>query len=183
MTSTNFILLAAITAGTSLSTAAFCQNSTPTSPPPCSGDEFRQLDFWVGDWNAEWDNPDGSIGHGVNHITRDEFGDCVIYERFNGNGLVGMSVSTYFAPLGIWRQTWVDDQGGYFALIGGPAGEDDPFDFVLTNTRLSENAPFLRMIWQDVTEDSFTWRWQGRATREDEWADRWVIRYTRMDEE
>lgn len=177
-----FTILAAIAAGTSLSAAAYSQSTTPAPPAPCSSEEYRQLDFWVGHWHAEWDNPDGTTGHGENHITRDEFGDCVIYERFSGAGLNGMSVSTYFAPLGLWRQTWVDDQGSYFALTGGPGGEADPFEFALTNSRLSDNAPHLRMIWQDVTEDSFTWRWQGRVSEEEAWSDRWVIRYTRMEE-
>jgi hypothetical protein len=181
MTLNNLVILATLVAGTSLSAAAHSQSNTPTPPAPCSSEEFRQLDFWVGDWHAEWDNGDGTTGHGENHITRDEFGDCVIYERFSGAGLNGMSVSTYFAPLGLWRQAWVDDQGGFFSLSGGPDTSGE-FDFVLTNTRLAETAPHRRMVWQDVTEDEFTWRWQGRATDDEDWGDLWVIHYSRMDE-
>lgn len=173
--------LVAVAAGASLSTGAFAQSNTAPQQPPCSGEEYRQLDFWVGDWHAEWDNGDGTIGTGENRITRDEYGDCVIYERFSG-GFEGMSVSTYHAPVGAWRQSWVDNTGGYFALVGGPGGEHDDYHFGLENTRLSEDAPYLRMIWQDVTGDSFTWRWQGRTSADEAWVDRWVIRYTRMEE-
>jgi hypothetical protein len=33
------------------------------------------------------------------------------------------------------------------------------------------------MIFQDVKPDSFTWRWQRRATANEAWADSWVIIY------
>jgi hypothetical protein len=183
----NLRILAALAVGTSLSPAVSAQSNTAPQVPPCSGEESRQLDFWVGDWHAEWDNPDGSIGRGENRVSRDEYGDCVIYERFiaydfPGVGRIhGMSISNYFAATSNWRQTWVDDQGGYFALSGGPV-EDEDHVFELINKRPTDAFPHLRMIWQDVTGDAFTWRWQGRASIDEDWADRWVIRYTRMAE-
>lgn len=162
------------------------QTQTATSqtqpPAPCSGEEYRQLDFWVGEWKASWTNPNGSEGSGKNIITKNEYGDCVIYERFSMPGFNGMSVSTYHAPLGKWRQSWVDDQGGYFALTGGLSDEEG-IHFGLENTRLSETAPYLRMIWQDVTEESFTWRWQRKADEASDWTDQWVINYSRMKSE
>jgi ABC-type transport system substrate-binding protein len=179
--------LVAIAAGASLSTGASAQSNTAPQQPPCSGEEYRQLDFWVGNWHAEWDNADGTIGTGENRITRGEYGDCVIYERFiaydfPGAGRIhGMSISNYLAATDNWRQTWVDDQGGYFSLTGGPVEGEDHI-FALHNERFTEAYPHLRMIWEDVTEDAFTWRWQGRASEDEDWADRWVIRYTRMAE-
>ncbi|MEO1188954.1 MAG: hypothetical protein AAFW60_07770 [Pseudomonadota bacterium] len=146
---------------------------------PCQDETFRQLDFWVGEWDATWENPDGSIGKGTNSITKDEYGDCVIIERFSGPGLNGLSVSTFHAPLGQWRQTWVDDQGGYFALVGGPSSEEDT-EFALELTRMSDTAPYLRMIWQNVSDQSFVWRWQGKASEDADWQDSWVINYQRQ---
>jgi hypothetical protein len=150
---------------------------------PCSTPEYRQLDFWVGDWDLKWDAIEGSVpaGAGKNIITKSEFGTCVIQENFSSpafGGVKGMSVSTYFAPAAKWRQTWVDNGGGYFALVGGPV-EGKSYSFELVNSRLSETEPHLRMIWEDVTEDSLTWRWQNRASETDNWKDGWVIKYTR----
>jgi hypothetical protein len=147
-------------------------------PPPCSTPEYRQLDFWVGVWDVRWDaSPGIAAGGGTNTISR-EYGGCVIQEQFDGGpttgGMLGHSVSVYHAPVGLWRQTWVDNQGGYFALTGGPEGDR----FILTNTRLSDRAPHLRMLWEDITPNSLTWRWQG-STDGATWADRWVIHYTR----
>lgn len=162
------------------------KSATPEStastqaPQPCSTAEYRELDFWVGEWIAEWKNPDGTSGTGRNSITKDEYGQCVIFERFRADdgSLKGMSVSTYFKPAGEWRQTWMDDQGGYFDLYGGPSTEPRQ-RFQLETYRRRPMAPHLRMVWEDVERDRFTWRWQGRKSAEEPWTDRWVITYRR----
>ena len=150
-----------------------------TAPPanPCTGPEHRTLDFWVGDWIAQ--DEKGKV-LGINRITRDEYGDCVITEHFRASdgSLIGHSVSMYRPGLAQWRQTWVDNQNGYFDLIGGPVSGTDHI-FVLENKRAKENQPFQRMIWQEVKPDSFTWRWQKRDKADQPWADSWVILYTR----
>jgi hypothetical protein len=145
--------------------------------PACAGPEYRSLDFWVGDWIAE-----DQQGHriGTNHITRDEYGNCVITEHFrmDDGTLTGHSVSLYRPGLKQWHQTWVDDQGGYFDLIGGPVtGSDTVFYF--ENKRVADSQPYQRMIWQDIKPDGFTWRWQRRVKPEEPWADSWVINYRR----
>lgn len=147
--------------------------------PPCAAQEFRQMDFWVGTWDVSWDAVQGiPAGSGTNAITR-EYNDCVIQEQFDGGastgGLIGHSVSTYSAPAQTWRQTWVDNQGGYFALTGGQVGDD----FILTSYRINTDTPLQRMVFTDITENSLTWRWQSTPDAGATWNDRWVIRYTR----
>ncbi len=153
---------------------------TPPAQAPCSGPEHRQLDFWVGEWIATWTKPDGSEGRGRNRVTRDEYGSCVIIERFSADdgSLKGVSISTYFTPAREWRQTWMDDRGGYFDLAGGPV-QDQPHSFMLETHRRTASAPFQRMIWEEVTPDGFTWRWQGKPSADAQWRDSWVIRYRR----
>lgn len=171
-------------ASASLSPFSRAQESQEPTTPPCADDAHRQLDFWVGEWELSWDNGDGTTGTGSNTITRDEYGDCVIYERFRSDAFIGMSVSTYFAPAGVWRQTWVDDTGGYFALTGGPSHEDG-VHFELRNTRLNETELHLRMVWEDVSPSRLVWRWQSLPPDAnpdtDEWQDRWVINYNRVE--
>jgi len=143
----------------------------------CVSAEYRTLDFWVGDWIAQ-DEQGQPIG--TNRITRDEYGQCVISEHFrmNDGSMVGHSVSTYRPGLKQWRQNWVDDQGGYFDLVGGPVTAADHI-FVFENNRVTDAQPYLRMIWQDVKPDSFIWRWQKRAKPDEAWTDSWVIHYRR----
>ena len=111
--------VAAALAGMLLGSPAGAQQA---SPPPCEGPEYRTLDFWVGDWIA-YDSQGKRIG--TNRITRDEYGACVITEHFKADdgSLKGHSVSMYRPGLKQWRQNWVDDQGGYFDLIGGPVSD------------------------------------------------------------
>ena len=170
--------IAAVAMGAILAAPSATAQYNP-APPPCAGPEFRALDFWVGDWVAEWEL-NGEKGTGTNHITRDEYGACVITERFriDDGSFKGFSVSTYRPGLKQWRQTWMDDQGGYFDFFGGPvAGSDHAF--MLENKRMVETQPHQRMIFQDVKPDSFTWRWQKRANANEPWTDSWVIRYRR----
>lgn len=151
----------------------------PSASPPCSAPENRSLDFWVGDWIAEW-NQGAQKGTGTNRITRDEYGACVITEHFHSDDgtLNGHSVSTYRPGIKQWRQNWVDDQGGYFDLVGNPVSGGD-HSFFFETKRISEKQPYQRMIFQDVKPDSFTWRWQHRAVSDQAWTDDWVIHYRR----
>ena len=154
------------------------------SAPPCSTPEYRQLDFWVGDWELEFTKPDGTIGKASNRITRDEYGDCVISEHFvlpggaAGRDYVGGSYSIYDNQTKSWRQLWVDNGGSMFDLRGGPiTGQPHVFEFVNIEPR-GPNQATMRMIWQDVTQNTLTWRWQSQG-QDGSWTDRWVLRYKR----
>ena len=168
-----------------VSAAATAQAQNAPATPPCSGPEFRQLDFWVGDWDLEFTNQDGSVGKASNRITKDEFGACAISEHFvqpggaaDGSDFIGGSYSTYDAQTKSWRQMWVDNAGGLFDLRGGPvSGQKHTFELTNIEPR-GPNKATLRMIWEDVTPGSLTWRWQSR-NQDGTWADRWVLRYKR----
>lgn len=167
-------LLAAVMTGG----VAMAQDETP--PPPCSSDEYRQLDFWVGHWDAMWLDAEGNELHGTNNITR-ELDGCMIFEQFDGNPggpLLGRSMSMYVGRLGVWKQVWMDNSGAYLPFTGGPEGDR----FVLVMDRPTEQAPHLRMVWENISEDSFDWRWQASQDAGETWADQWHIMYTRMEE-
>jgi hypothetical protein len=158
--------------------AVLTSSAAPAQQPsaqPCHGPEFRTLDFWVGDWIAY--QSDGKR-IGTNRITRDEYGDCVITEHFKADdgSLIGHSVSMYRPGLKQWRQNWVDNQGGYFDLAGGPV-TGETYVFQLENKRVNDTQPYQRMIWQDIKPDGFTWRWQKRDKPGAKWEDSWVILY------
>lgn len=160
-----------------LSSTAHAQTTPPAAP--CTAPEFRQMDFWLGEWEVRWDAAPGvPAGNGTNTITR-AYGGCVIQEAFDGGAasgnLIGHSVSTYHAAIGKWRQSWVDNQGGYFAFVGGQEGER----FVLVTSRIADNAPVQRMVFEDISANALTWRWQMTPDGGTTWTDQWVIHYTR----
>ena len=161
-----------------LQTAAAPPAPPPT--PPCAAPEYRQMDFWVGEWDLTFDAGSGKTATATNRITRDEYGACFVTEHFHQPdiGYIGTSHSTYDKLAGKWVQTWVDNQGAYITLAGGPV-EGQPHRFELRTVEpRGANRKHFRMIWQDVTPDSLTWRWQQQQD-DGSYADNWVLNYKR----
>jgi hypothetical protein len=146
----------------------------------CETPEADGLDFWVGTWDLAWASASGEA-RGTNVVTR-ELGDCVVHERFEAEtGFAGESVSVY-TPSG-WRQTWVDNSGGYLLFEGathpdGTVSEMRSAPFM----NVSGEPQINRMVWEDVTADALTWRWQASTDGGATWTDTWVIQYTRRAE-
>jgi len=132
-----------------------------------------ELDFWLGSWHARWEG-----GEGTNTITR-EFDCKVVVERFEGRPsleLTGYSVSVFDAEADLWRQTWVDDNGSYFALTGGNVGDT----FVLQMSTVRGGVPIeLRMVFCEIEADSFRWLWERSKDGGVTWDPAWEIAYTR----
>lgn len=99
--------------------AAYQQSSAaaPAKPPKCATPEYRQLDFWVGDWDAfDADEPNTPIAR--THVTPMVDGCALreIYEQVDG--LHGESFSAYEGGSGQWRHSWVSNRGGVMVLDG-----------------------------------------------------------------
>ncbi len=136
-----------------------------------------ELDFWLGDWDCAWEG-----GHGTNRLSR-ILGDRVILEEFeaapdpDGTGaLQGRSWSVFDVERRLWRQTWVDDQGSYFDLVGDSA--DGCFAFVRAVPERGPDAR-QRMVFRDVTGDRFRWTWEFSPDGGATWTTRWEIGYRR----
>ena len=135
-----------------------------------------ELDFWLGDWGLTWKG-----GNGTNRLTR-KLGDHVIHEQFqeapssSQTALLGESWSVFDPKRRLWRQTWVDDQGGYLDLIGERA--DESFAFCRSAPELGPNAR-QRMVFRDVGPDAFRWTWESSLDDGATWAVRWEIAYRR----
>ncbi|MEE9226505.1 MAG: DUF1579 family protein [Acidobacteriota bacterium] len=146
----------------------------PDPPPPCSRPEAGQFDFWVGDWDLEW----GEGKTGTNSIHK-VMGGCVITEEFDGSPsskLRGMSVSSYDPIKKKWKQTWVDNQGGYLDFVG----EYRDGKMVLQRNATFEGKPILqRMVWYAITENGLKWNWERSRDGGKSWETLWKIAYTR----
>jgi hypothetical protein len=98
--------------------------ATPSLPPipamkaapPCmSGEVYRQLDFWAGDWDVT--TPQGKKA-GTNSIQKMLDG-CLLLENWSGTGGNGGKSMNYFDPATKkWAQIWVDGGGGVIAFVG-----------------------------------------------------------------
>jgi len=84
-------------------------------PAPCSAPEYRQFDFWLGNWTVT----EGGKPSGKNQVSVVLDG-CVVFEQWQGElGYAGKSFNRYDAASGQWEQTWVDNHGGVLKLSGG----------------------------------------------------------------
>jgi hypothetical protein len=135
-----------------------------------------ELDFWLGDWDVSWTG-----GHGTNRLER-ILDDRVILEQFEGAdddgspALHGRSWSVFEPARALWRQTWVDNQGSYFDLVG--ARVDGWFAFVRNAPEHGARAR-QRMVFRDVDADRFRWTWEFSLDDGASWTLRWEIAYRR----
>lgn len=146
------------------------QDESAGAPPPCSSPEANQFDFWIGTWDLKWEG-----GSGTNTITK-IMSSCVVQEQFDGGEFEGMSVSVYLPSAERWKQTWVDNQGGYLDFIGGMDGER----MILAREDTLQTPPIRqRMVFSDITPDSLDWDWEISEDGGHTWNLKWRIHYRR----
>ncbi len=150
---------------------------------PCSSPQARQFDFWLGEWDLTWPAEQtggeaGEVGRGKNTITR-RFGDCVIEENFAfaDDTFLGHSVSVYDAQADMWRQTWVDNMGGYLLFAGNYDGKT--MELRTPTVERDGEQIVQRMVFSSIQRDSLRWDWQGSRDGGETWNDLWNITYQR----
>lgn len=83
---------------------------------PCrAAPEFRQFDFWIGEWTVS--DPKGNFA-GTSSVQL-ILGSCTVFENWTGSGSSGKSFNIYDVKDKKWHQTWVDDRGRFSHYIGG----------------------------------------------------------------
>ncbi|HST24301.1 MAG TPA: tetratricopeptide repeat protein [Blastocatellia bacterium] len=132
---------------------------------PCEfASEYKQFDFWVGEWNVETTQGQPA---GKNIIERMEQG-CVLMENWTGAaGGTGKSINFYNASTGKWRQTWVDSTGNVAEYEGEYKDGAMRFDGnpVTTNgkktlrrlTLSSQGPDRVRQLFEQSADDGKTW--------------------------
>jgi hypothetical protein len=106
-----------VLAGAAFLLAAKASGARVPEPPRCSAPEYRQLDFWLGDWDV-FDVGDSkpSMRIKVEKI----LDGCALRESYKDvNGTVGESFNIYDASRKVWHQTWVTNRGVLLVLEGG----------------------------------------------------------------
>ena len=105
----------------------------------------------------------------------------MIREDFSGGGpnghLNGLSLSVFDTERRVWRQTWVDDSGGYLELVGDVA--EGCFSFRRAAPEEGPSTAY-RMVFRDVQPESFRWTWERSTDGGATWEVRWDIAYTRQ---
>jgi len=117
----------------------------PRAPASCAAPEYRQFDFFAGDWDT-YDVAAPSKLVARNKVTLILEG-CVVHEVYRQtDGLVGESFSLYDSSRGGWHQSWVTNRGSLLLLDGGLDGDR----MALTATEKSSDGTtsLLRGVWR-----------------------------------
>ncbi|MEO8129293.1 MAG: hypothetical protein ABJF23_07515 [Bryobacteraceae bacterium] len=142
---------------------AALQQMEANSKPCTVASEYKQFDFWVG----EWDVTTGGQPAGSSSVQRILDG-CVIFENWSGaGGGVGKSFNFYNAITHKWKQVWVDTRGASLELAGEfkdgalryegktQVGTGAPRYDRLTFTPLPGDK--VRQLWEQSADEGKTW--------------------------
>lgn len=156
-----------------LSSPAAAQAPKTPTPPPCRSPEYRQFDFWVGDWNVT--RPDGKLA-GTNRVDA-ILGGCVVHESWrSANGKsVGQSFNIY-AHDGKWHQTWVDNSGMLLQLTGGL--EDGRMVMSQHMTRPDGTTILHEISWEKLEGGKVKQHWRVSRDEGKTWTDAFVGIYS-----
>jgi hypothetical protein len=138
---------------------------------PCSKPEYRQFDFWIGEWEAFGKNGQKAGDSKISLI----LDSCVILEEWTSTSVTrglryaGKSYNTWNAATKQWQQTWVDNAGGTNEYLQGkfennqiifsskpfPVSKDTMAVRKMTFTNL--NARTLRQHGEISKDNGATW--------------------------
>lgn len=124
-----------------------CFNSIFAQGNPCSKPEYRQFDFWLGEWEAF--SPNGNKG-GDSKISL-MLDSCTILEEWtsaivrNGFRFSGKSYNMYNAAKKQWQQYWVDNTGSVTEYFNG-FYKDDKMTIQTNNEKVSDTSWLIQKM-------------------------------------
>jgi hypothetical protein len=137
-------------------TASWSQSSPP---PTCITEQYRQFDFWVG----QWDVYDPRSNQLVAHSNIEKLYDgCAIRENWEPlNGKGGGSLNSYRADRKEWLQVWTDWQNSLNEYRGGL--ENGSMVMTGTSTSASGKDTAARMTFEPQKDGSVIQTGYGSA--------------------
>ena len=139
-----------------------------TTTPPCQTEEYRQFDFWLGEWEVF--SPDGTK-QGENSITSEENG-CLIVERWtSAQGTTGQSYNYYNPHTEKWQQLWVS--GGIIVDYAGGLNEEGQMVLegeITYRANSSSTFPFTG-TWTANDDGTTTQHFEQYNPQTEEWDD------------
>ena len=104
---------------------------------------------------------------------------CVVQENFSAGEsghLRGTSVSTFDLRSGMWKQTWVDNEGGYLDFVG----EFKDGNMILRRETVRDGTKIKqRMVFKNISADEMDWNWEASQDGGKTWKVNWPIHYKR----
>lgn len=135
--------------------------TAPAQQHPCrNAPEYRQFDFWIGEWDVE---VKGTVrARSSIQLILD---DCVIFENYDRDNYSGKSFSSYVAESKTWKQHYVDSKGEISIWSGRLEGDrmifisrNDAGKIVQRMTYSRTGADRVRQLIETTTDDGKSWK-------------------------
>jgi hypothetical protein len=135
--------------------------SAPAPSAACAGPQYRQFDFWLGEWDLVGADGKKSAEDKVVSI----LGGCAIQENWTGvKSGQGLSLSAYDPATKHWHQTLMDDSGAVLKLEGDFADGK----MILVGQRPSQKEKGVtithRIAWNLMPDHRVHQYWEASTT-------------------
>ncbi len=148
---------------------------------PCSRPEYRQFDFWLGEWEA-FSVKGVKAGDSKVSLLLDS---CTILEEWTsasvqrGIRFAGKSFNSYNAAQKKWQQYWVDNTGAITQYFNGRL-EGDKMILETDNNRVSDSTWQLqRMTFYHLGPDKVRQHGENSADGGKTWVTSFDLEYRR----
>jgi len=166
--------VACVLAALTFVAGAAAQTSPPAAPPPpaCQSAEYRQFDFWLGEWEVFLPNGNKAGDSRIESIAA----GCALLENWTGNrGFSGKSVNSYDRTDQRWHQSWVDSSGARLELAGAFADKR----MVLSSPPSPAGGAVQRIAWSLNDDGSVRQLWESSADGGKTWTVQFDGKYVR----
>ncbi|MGB4845697.1 MAG: nuclear transport factor 2 family protein [Ferruginibacter sp.] len=148
---------------------------------PCSTPEYRQFDFWIGEWEAF--SPNGNKG-GDSRISL-MLDSCTILEEWTsaivqrGFRFSGKSYNMYNAANKQWQQYWVDNTGNITKYFNGHY-EEGKMIVQTDNEKVNDTAWLIqKMTFYKLTPDKIRQHGENSSDGGKTWITSFDLEYRR----
>ena len=140
-------------------------SSTVPARPCEQRDEFKEFDFWLGQWDVHLEN--GTYA-GENKIEKSQAGCALIENWLGAAGNPGMSINYFDIAASEWVQVWNSAGGSQINIRGGLTDEGMLLEGQISYVSNNLTAPFralwtllddgrVRQFFEQYDEDSESW--------------------------
>ncbi len=148
-----------------------------TALTPCTDDEYRHFDFWLGAWDV---TGSGATAPTAKSKISSKHGGCMVLEEYEvlGGAYTGMSINYYDNVREVWHQTWMANNGAPVYLEGGL---NDDGAMVLTDAdhAISQATGTInRVTWSAHEDGSVRQYWEVSSDGGETWSVGFDGRYT-----
>ena len=178
------LLVAACAASSGEAVAQTSDSSNPGAPAPAPDrfpceleEQFREFDFWVGEWDVH--TADGKLA-GRNVIKSAERG-CVLIENWTGaGGSTGTSMNYLDKETDEWVQLWTDASGSQILIRGGLTDQGMLLEGKIHYVSNGVTAPF-RGLWTPQPDGRVRQFFEQYDNDEESWKPWFEGFYSRVD--